>query len=148
MGRLRLADIFISYRRGDSEYIAGRIREHLVREFGGDSVFFDVDNIPLGIDFRQVVRGALSSCKVCLVIIGPRWIGSRDESSGRRIDSESDLVRIEVEAALEMGIPVVPLLVGHASIPRPNELPEALRPLAFRNGMQVRPDPDFDGDIR
>ena len=43
--------IFISYRRTDSD-IAGRIADHLLAEFGRDSVFLDVDSIPVGRDFR------------------------------------------------------------------------------------------------
>ena len=45
--------VFISYRRSDSVTITGRIYDHLVHAFGDDSVFKDVDDIPLGVDFRR-----------------------------------------------------------------------------------------------
>jgi hypothetical protein len=44
--------IFISYRRDDSVDITGRIYDRLVQHFSRDTVFKDVDSIPLGIDFR------------------------------------------------------------------------------------------------
>jgi hypothetical protein len=40
-----MARIFVSYRRSDSDVIAGRIRDRLARSYGDDSVFMDIDNI-------------------------------------------------------------------------------------------------------
>jgi hypothetical protein len=40
--------IFISYRRSDSEHVAGRMYDWLSREFGQENVFKDVDSIPIG----------------------------------------------------------------------------------------------------
>src|SRR5215212_9966245 len=51
--RRRMAHIIISYRRADSDAIAGRIRDKLATHFGEDSVFMDIDSIPFGIDFRE-----------------------------------------------------------------------------------------------
>lgn len=45
--------IFISYRRVDSEDVAGRIYDRLVQHFGHDAIFKDVDDIPFGVDFRR-----------------------------------------------------------------------------------------------
>ena len=43
--------IFISYRRADSQYATDRIYEKLAAQFGADSVFMDIDDIPLGVNF-------------------------------------------------------------------------------------------------
>ena len=58
-----------------------------------------------------------------------------------------DFVHIEIRAALERDIPVIPVLVERTNIPRDKDLPEPLRPLAFRNAISVRPDPDFHNDM-
>jgi TIR domain len=47
--------VFISYRREDSRGSAGRIYDRLARRLGRDAVFFDVDNIPPGMDFVEVL---------------------------------------------------------------------------------------------
>jgi hypothetical protein len=82
---------------------------------------------------------------VLLTIIGRQW--SAGEVGKRRLDDVRDFVRIELEAALRRGIPVVPVLVQGASLPSGDELPETLQSLVYRNGMPVRPDPDFHQDM-
>ena len=93
--------IFISYRRKDSQEITGRIFDHLEGHFGRDSVFIDIDNIPLGVDFREHLGRAVTQCDVLLAIVGKTWLDSdKSESGKRRLDDPSDFVRIEVESAL------------------------------------------------
>jgi hypothetical protein len=55
-------NIFINYRRGDTAATAGRLRDQLVREFGANHVFMDVDNIPPGVDFSEHLREKLAKC--------------------------------------------------------------------------------------
>ena len=137
--------IFVSYRRHDSSDVTGRIYDRLTQHFGKQSVFKDVDSIPLGVDFRQHLSDSVSQCDVLLAVIGRQWAAG---SAGRPgLDDARDFVRIEVEAALQRNIPVVPVLVQGASVPGEEELPETLRSLAYRNGIAVRPDPDFHQDM-
>jgi hypothetical protein len=65
--------IFISYRRGEASYIAGRLYDQLADRFGDDRVFIDVDNVELGIDFAKAVTQAVSTSEVLLAVIGPHW---------------------------------------------------------------------------
>jgi hypothetical protein len=139
--------VFISYRRDDSADIAGRIYDRLIQRFSKDIVFKDVDSIPLGIDFRQHLESALSQCRILLAIMGDEWRGGQGVDGKRRIDDPRDHVRLELEVALGRNIPVIPILVRNASIPAEEELPPSLKSLAYRNGIQVRPDPDFHGDM-
>jgi TIR domain-containing protein len=50
--------IFISYRRDDASYAAGRLYDHLVARF---PIFMDVDTIKPGADFVEAIEtsGAL-----------------------------------------------------------------------------------------
>jgi hypothetical protein len=138
--------IFISYRRDDSQADTGRIYDRLVARLPPGCVFRDVDSIPAGEDFRQVLTDAVGGCDIVLVVIGPRWLTARGPN-GRRLDDPADFVRIEVEAALRLGVRVVPVLVGNAAMPGAAELPPALEQLSFRNARVVRPDPDFHSDM-
>ncbi len=130
--------VFISYRRDDSAGHAGRVHDRLEREFGRDLLFMDVDAIPLGADFVDVLTGEVAKCDVLLAILGPGWIDARDEAGGRRLDSEHDFVRIEIATALKRGIPVIPILLDGTRIPRADQLPADLQGLVRRNGLDVR----------
>lgn len=139
--------IFISYRRDDAAYVTGHINDILRKEFGNDAVFTDVDNIALGVDFRAVLDETVSQCQVLLAVIGSEWLTARDQDGQLRLQDPADFVRIEIESALRRGIPVIPLLVTGALMPTAEELPDSLRDLAYRNGMQIRPGPDFGVDV-
>ena len=139
--------VFISYRREDSADITGRIYDRLVQHFSKEIVFKDVDSIPLGIDFRKHLENALSQCQVLVAVIGENWIESETSSGNRRIDSPRDHLRIEIEIALHRDIPVVPVLVRNATMPAEDQLPPSLQSLAYRNGIPIRPDPDFHTDM-
>ena len=139
--------LFISYRREDSAGIVGRIRDRLAREFGATNVFFDVDTIPFGVDFRAHIEKTIATCDAALVVIGPRWLTAVDDQRRRRLDNVGDFVRLEVEAALARDIPVVPLLVDGATIPKASQIPASMADLTNRNGIPVRHDPDFHTDL-
>lgn len=124
--------IFISYRRDDAAGDAGRLADHLHRRFGPGRVFLDIDTIQPGADFTAVLRTSLEQTAAVLVVIGPRWIGARSAGGSRRLDDPGDFVRLEVETALGRGIPVVPVLVQGAHLPRADELPASLAPLVKR----------------
>jgi tetratricopeptide (TPR) repeat protein len=134
--------IIISYRRADSGVITGRIRDRLAQNYGEDSVFMDIDNIPFGIDFRKNLAEALAKNEILLAVIGPDWLGATP-SGPSRIHDETDPVRIEVETALQRGIPTIPVLVGGAGMPKPDDLPDSLKSLSFHNAAEVDSGRDF-----
>ena len=125
--------IFISYRREDSSGHAGRLCDSLRKEFGASNVFMDVDDIDLGIDFRETLKRAVDRCDVMLVVIGPDWLDAVDKDTGkRRIEDPNDWVRIETAEALKRRIPVIPVLVRGAALPQAGSLPGDLEVLAQR----------------
>ena len=129
--------IFMSYRREDTEGQAGRLFDDLARHFGEHSVFMDVAGIEPGRDFRRVIDEHVASCGVLLAMIGKSWIEAKDGSGRRRLDDPMDFVRLETASALKRDIPVIPVLVHGASMPRAEQLPEDLAELAYRNGVEV-----------
>lgn len=133
----RLSKIFLSYRRSDSAGHVGRLYDELVRYFGRDRVFMDIDGIAPGQNFVEVLTDRLREAAVVLVLIGPRWAGPL-ETGGRRLDDAGDFVRMEVVEALSRpGTQVIPVLCGGAVFPATDTLPDAIKPLALRNAFEL-----------
>jgi hypothetical protein len=139
-------NIFISYRRDDSAGHAGRIADHLERVFGRDRLFMDVDSIPLGKNFVKALSEEVGKCDVLLAIIGPNWLNASDNRGKRRLENPADFVRVEIAAALQRDVPVIPVLLDGAVIPDADQLPDDLKELPVRNGTYIR-HASFGGDI-
>jgi hypothetical protein len=135
------ARVFISYRREDSINMAGRIRDRLARDLGEENVFFDLDSIAFGSDFRVAISSTLAEVDAVLVIIGRQWLGSFASHTGQ------DFVRTEVELALKGHAPVIPVLIDDTVMPDEAQLPASIIELAYRNAAPVRHDPDFHPDM-
>ena len=142
-----MRNIFVSYRREDSSDVTGRIFDYLKTAFGEKHLFKDVDSIQLGTDFRDAIKQGVNQCHVLLAIIGDEWLKATDKAGARRLDDPDDFVRLEITSALDRNIPVIPVLVEGATVPKQVDLPPPLQRLAFRNAIQVRPDPDFHNDM-
>lgn len=139
--------IFISYRRVDSSYVTDRIYDCLTQYCDKESVFRDIDSIHPGADFRKHLQDAINQCDVVLAVIGDRWLTIRNSTGTRRLDDPDDYVRIEIETALQRGIPLVPLLIENVAVPPEDALPPAISGLASRQGLVVRRAPDFLQDM-
>jgi len=131
--------VFLSYRRADDLFLAGRLRDRLAAVFGDENVFFDVDSIEPGTDFREVIRERIDAADVVLALIGARW-------NAGRLAVVNDYVRIEIGESLRQHKPLIPVLIADTAMPGPDELPEELASLAFFNALRIRPDPDFHRD--
>jgi hypothetical protein len=130
--------IYLSYRRTDSAAYAGRLFDHLSRQFGPGSVFMDIQGgIAPGQDFARAIESALNACDAVLVVIGNSWTSSTGKDARRRLDDPKDWVRLEVAAALRRNVLVVPILVDAACLPDPASLPEELQPLCGRNACEL-----------
>jgi outer membrane protein assembly factor BamD (BamD/ComL family) len=131
--------IFISYRRRETAWPAGRLYDVLVEHFPPEQVFKDVDNIEPGEDFVERITAAVESCDVLLALIGPQWLTITNKQGQRRLDDPHDYVRLEIETAITRRIRVIPILVDEAQMPGADELPASLAPLARRNAVEISP---------
>ena len=141
-----MAQIFLSYRRDDSAGFAGRLADALELEFGAGSVFRDVDDISPGEDFIHAIESHIQQVGAVLVMIGPHWLAN-GAGQQRRLDEPGDFVRLEIQAALASGKPVIPLLVGGAAMPSSTVLVEAITGLARRQAV-VLSDSNWHGDVQ
>lgn len=137
--------IFISYRREDSAGHTGHLYDSLRAHFGKGSLFMDLSAIVPGQNFAKVIRTEGASCDALIAVIGNRWLTCTD-GHGRRLDDPSDFVRREIFAALDRGIPVFPVLIEGASMPQPEALPDALKPMV-ENQWHELSDSRWDYDV-
>jgi energy-coupling factor transporter ATP-binding protein EcfA2 len=143
--------IFISYRRADTEHIAGRLYDHLKKEYDEKELFYDVDTIDPGVDFKRYIATGLQESAVMLALIGKRWANPSWNSIRGWLPHPSmreDYVLLEIVTALDLGVPVIPLLVDGVTMPNSNNLPVSIAELAFRNAIRLGSGRDFDKDVR
>ena len=135
--RPRAMKIFLSYRREDTSGHAGRLYDLLVRRYGAEQIFMDIDAIPVGSEFGEEIHRAVASCDVFIALIGPRWAHVTGPDGGRRLDDADDYLRQEVESALASDVRVVPVCVQGADLPSADVLPPSLAPLVERQGTKL-----------
>ncbi|WP_439381388.1 toll/interleukin-1 receptor domain-containing protein [Amycolatopsis lexingtonensis] len=133
--------VFISYRRSDSAEFVVPLSRLLTERYGTRNVFVDTESIALGEDFRAELVTALRRTDLVLAVIGPGWLVAHADDGSRRLDDPDDSVRLELETALAARLPVVPLLVGGAALPEPDDLPTSLRPLHFLQARALHSSP-------
>ena len=138
-----MPSIFISYRRGPSGYVAQSITEKLKNSIDSASIVLDVDSIPLGADFRKFLDEQVSKCDIFLAIISDEW----HEELKHRFEDPTDFVQIEIRAALQRNIPVIPVLIGSASMPASKDLPKDLVELAYKQAAELRSGADYSAQF-
>ncbi len=138
--------IFVSYRRSKSSSEAGRIADRLIAKFGKDNVFMDVHSIPLGQNFVTHIQNKVAECDAFLAVIGRGWLNAKDKNGERRLHKPTDFVRIEIAAALQREILLIPVLLENTPMPMADQLPEELGELSRYQKLSVRHE-SFDRDI-
>jgi hypothetical protein len=130
--------IFVTYRREDAEGAILALMSPLRQRFGDRIFIQNTDNIAPGEDFVEVINRELESCSVLLVVIGKEWVTARDSRANRCLDNPHDYLRLEIAAALKKkNLLVIPVLVGQADMPKPDDLPPDLKPLFRRNAIEL-----------
>jgi len=114
--------VFISYRRDDTLAGSQSINEILRDSF---DIFFDKDGaIAYGREFPKALREGVESASVVLSIIGKRYA----TSFATKADNHSmDYVLEELLVAKKQNIPILPILIDGATMPKEDELPEEIR---------------------
>jgi hypothetical protein len=87
-------DIFISYSRRDQEFVT-RLASDLDQQVAG--VWFDQSDIQVGQQWHDEIIDGIRACKVLILVLSPDA-------------AESRYVREELNKALELGKPIIPIL--------------------------------------
>lgn len=161
-----LGRIFICYRRDDTQRAAQRLAAALARVVGNQHVFLDQRGLRAGERWRERLRAEVTRSEVVLVLIGRSWLNAsasgkdqrrcrlglkaRSSEPGKsRLDEPEDLVRRELEWAIEARCHIVPVLVDGAGLPKTERLPESVRELTEREYRELHTaqQSDFDNDV-
>ena len=118
-------NFFISYRRKDSTIEAQLLHQLINTQFPDGNHYFDNKDREWGIDVIERIKTALEASDVVLAVVGPDWIGHQDVGTDR-INQDEDLVRFELETALELGLRIVPIVLCDEP-PKDDDLPEKLQ---------------------
>ena len=132
--------IFLSYRRSDTAGTTGRLHDYLSDALGAETVFKDVQDIPAGVKFTEVLREELQKCSIILVMIGKDYTSIKDDDGNLRLHDPNDFVQIEVASALNSDKIVIPVLVNGASMPSADDLPDNLKELVEYNAVVISHD--------
>lgn len=138
---------FVNYRRDDSTAIAHGLRAQLAQRFGARSIFMDVTAIYVGSAWAERLTQSLANSTVLLALIGPRWLVSADQYGRRRLDKPDDWVRQEIMMAIDLRIPILPLLIGGTqTLPHAEGLPPQMVPMLQHQSLSLRDD-HWDADV-
>jgi len=88
-------DVFISYGRSESKWFAKRLVDNLSQIC--QNVWFDQNDIPVGVDFQNQIRDGIERTDNFIFIISPHSI-------------ESEYCRIEIEHAVKLNKRIIPIL--------------------------------------
>lgn len=129
-----MAAIFVSYRRADAGW-AGRLANALQEQY---DTFFDTDAIETGDIFPDSISDALEDFRIFLAVIGPEWA---KKNNLKRLFNTEDWVRREIVRGLERSqvrdVRILPVLLGGATVPEADHLPDVLRPLTAINAVRL-----------
>jgi hypothetical protein len=129
--------IFLSYRRRDTQWAARGIYDRLVDRYGRENVFRDLDAIPPGARFRDYVEKKISESDIFILLIGKAWASYADETGRRRLEHPKDPVRLELETALRLGLPIIPVRVEGALMPTERDLVPSIIDVLEFNAAEV-----------
>ncbi|MFK7771590.1 MAG: toll/interleukin-1 receptor domain-containing protein [Saprospiraceae bacterium] len=129
--------IFISYRRSDAKGYAGRLSDSLEDYFGNNRVFRDIEDIEGGAAFGEVIETNIKSADAVIVLIGPTWLSVTGKDNLPRLLAPGDWVAQEIASAIDLGIPLFPVLIEQTPMPRQEELPERLHPILQHNAITI-----------
>jgi hypothetical protein len=89
----------------------------------------DVAAIPFAVSFPDFIREAIGSSHVLVALVGAAWLDGMDQAD--------DPVRLEIEAALESHVQVLPVLIGTTPMPDAERLPASIAGIAAQNAAVV-----------
>lgn len=137
-----MIEIFISYRRSDSQKQALAIYNALCTLYNPKSIYLDKKNNKMGDKWEIMIDKHLKTSIVMIALIGPIWL---DEIKNRVKNKAKDMVRTEIGQALTReNINIFPVLIGSARMPNENELPDDLKSLCGYHAETIIPKNDWD----
>lgn len=141
-----MASLFISYRSADGADKATALARALGQRFGDDAVFIDKDDLRGGVAWRDEVGRTIGQRPLLLLLVTPQLMGATDATGRLRIADPDDPVRRELQAALDAGATLLPVLCDGVDALPPG-LPPPFDGLAALTWRRLRAY-DWAGDVQ
>jgi pterin-4a-carbinolamine dehydratase len=128
----------------DSFSISRRLASSLRNDFGDKAVYFDETSALPGTVWPNSIRAAVEGADVLIPVIGPTWLKTHDEKSGRRrIDLPDDWVRLEIlsflsRARANQDLVVLPVVLSGATLDISEYLDDALQGICGYQPVQIQ----------
>jgi hypothetical protein len=123
--------------------------DDLLEIYGSERVFIDHKQIAGGEPWGQRLTAEAVHAAVMFVLIGSGWLKAQNPTTGdRRLNEPDDWVRREIQAALDAGVTVVPILIDDARPLTATDLrsvPEITK-VAEKQSLRLRRN-DWDSDV-
>ena len=127
--------IFICYRRVDTKASAGRLYDSLNR-IPQYSLFKDLERMPLGKKFREVITHEIDKCDIFVVVIGKQF-ASHIQEKGKSALPNVDSATFEINYALRKKKMIIPVFVDGAQMPNSRDLPKEIAQLSSIHGINI-----------
>lgn len=139
--------VFLCYRAADmsgqAPPFAGKIVQRLKAAYGPNAVVLDPGLLPPGGDAATFLSGFVRQADVFVILIGPQWA----ELMRRHANDPQDLVRLQIEAALRLAMPVMPVVVDTTPMPGPEELPASVAKLVEAPRFRLASEANFGAQM-
>ena len=146
--------VFINHRRDLNEQDAEILFNRLVigRHVAETDLFIDRRGLDRSPDWEATLKAQVHASEVMVVVIGDgeiagkpiNWLdiphpADHPKAGQRRFDDPEDFVRCEIVEAIDLGIPLVPVLINGARMPpRDARLPLDMWPLTKPQALELR----------
>ncbi|SMX28213.1 hypothetical protein TRP8649_02328 [Pelagimonas phthalicica] len=141
--------VFISYRRSDTQSVSETIYSRLGARLGNDEVFMDFGSLNPGERFKEVTLPKLEQAQIVFCVVGCSW----EETLRERARQELfDPLAEEIKTAIELEKTIIPILVDRESQPLSvSDIPSSIKSLEELNSEHLRTSsllPDLDNLLR
>ena len=144
-----MARVFVSYRRADGVYGVGWLAERLraLDTITGVETAFHDAGLRAGDDFHDALDAEIADSDLVIAVIGPAWLGERDDGPAR-IEDPDDWVMREIATAFEQDTVVLPVLIGGAEHPLASQMHASIAELARLHALPFADGRDLDEIVR
>lgn len=110
-----MANVFLSYRRGDIGWMTSIYREFDRKKYSDIKVFRDIEHIPEGTDFSERLKNEIDKSDVILVLVADVW---EERAEKGDLNDPKDWVRKELLYAIKQQKLLLPLFIEDKSFPK------------------------------
>lgn len=135
-----MARIFICQRPRYSSFVLSEIHHKLELKYGSEAILSSIEDTPLGLDIRIHVGHHIMPSDVILLIIDGDW-------TKEPLFEHKNIIRLVIEVAIKMNIPIIPVYLNEAKLPQDIELPSSISSIQYIQSHRIKEGNGLKRDI-